>query len=361
MSHTHSDQLLVAQIRRGDSDAWGQLIARYEGRLLAFIQSRLRHRQTSEDVVQEAFVGFLTSLPNYDGRRDLESYLFGIAAHKLSDHLRKQGRRAALATHDSGPADVNDLPGSARRASSLVRSAENRHLEEAALAQALSQLVRDWRSQREWAKLQCVELLWVRGWANKVVAKALGISEQTVANQKFQAVARLRRAVVAPGQEAVLPPELDESPSSHVSAPAAEPPEADPFSTSELLAYCDEALPAEQMASVEEALRGSETLRRKLAGCLEMRDARTASVGDVWRRCRLSCPSRSQLGRYVLRALEPDFAEYVTFHCEVVGCRACAASVADLHEQQQGAPAAESSRRRERFFQSSAGLLSGSR
>ena len=62
------DQLLISRIRSGDSDAWNDLIARYEGRLLAFVDSRLSNRSASEDIVQEAFVGFLNSLPNYDGR-----------------------------------------------------------------------------------------------------------------------------------------------------------------------------------------------------------------------------------------------------------------------------------------------------
>lgn len=44
----------------------GRLTARYEGRLLAFVESRIRNRSTSEDIVQEAFIGFLNSLPNYD-------------------------------------------------------------------------------------------------------------------------------------------------------------------------------------------------------------------------------------------------------------------------------------------------------
>src|SRR3546814_2039607 len=60
-----------------------ELIAQYEGRLLSFVESRLRRRDASEDVVQETFIGFLTSLPNYDTRRSLESWLFTIAAHKL--------------------------------------------------------------------------------------------------------------------------------------------------------------------------------------------------------------------------------------------------------------------------------------
>src|SRR5579884_3813520 len=87
-----SDRLLIQQIRQGDSRAWERLIERYEGRLLAFVQRRLRDRSASEDVVQETFVGFLNSLPNFDDRRELQTYLFTIASHKLTDHLRRTGR-----------------------------------------------------------------------------------------------------------------------------------------------------------------------------------------------------------------------------------------------------------------------------
>src|SRR5262249_24883553 len=91
-----ADVLLVEAIRRGKPEAWTDLIAQYEGRLLSFVDSRLRRRSASEDVVQETFIGFLTSLPNYDSRRPLESWLFTIASHKLTDHLRREGRRPAI-------------------------------------------------------------------------------------------------------------------------------------------------------------------------------------------------------------------------------------------------------------------------
>ena len=65
------DRALVSRIREGDADAWNDLIGRYEGRLLAFVSSRLSNRSASEDIVQEAFIGFLNSLPNYDGGRPL--------------------------------------------------------------------------------------------------------------------------------------------------------------------------------------------------------------------------------------------------------------------------------------------------
>ena len=147
---SESDTLLVNRIRSGDGDAWGDLISRYEGRLLAFAESRLRRRAASEDVVQETFVGFLTSLPNFDGRRPLEGYLFSICAHKLTDHLRREGRRPALplsaGTTTSGGAW--ELPGPDRAASSIARSGERRGMEEDAMAEALRQQVTRWKRTR---------------------------------------------------------------------------------------------------------------------------------------------------------------------------------------------------------------------
>src|SRR5207247_3309861 len=89
---SEGDRLLVQQIRQGDARAWDGLIARYEGRLLAFVDRRLHDRAASEDVVQETFVGFLNSLPNFDETRELQTYLFTIASPKVTDHLRRLGR-----------------------------------------------------------------------------------------------------------------------------------------------------------------------------------------------------------------------------------------------------------------------------
>jgi RNA polymerase sigma-70 factor (ECF subfamily) len=189
--------LLVEQIRSGKPEAWNALIAQYEGRLLSFVDSRLRRRASSEDVVQETFIGFLTSLPNYDTRRPLESYLFSIAAHKLTDHLRREGRRPALplsSTASSGGGQW-DMPGAGRPASSIARSGERRGLEEDALASGIAEQIDNWRGKGDWEKVKCMEMLFVQGAANKDVATALKISEQQVANFKFDFLDRLRKVV----------------------------------------------------------------------------------------------------------------------------------------------------------------------
>jgi len=193
---SQSDNLLIDRIRSGEAEAWNELIARFEGRLLAFVESRIRNRAAAEDIVQDAFIGFLTSLPNYDARRPLGSYLFSIAAHKLTDHLRREGRRPTLPlAPGTSNASSWEPPGKARGASSILRSGERRHLEEDALAAAIGEQVARWQQRDDWQKLRCVELLFVRGWANKDVAGRLGISEQAVANHKFEFLAKLRAAV----------------------------------------------------------------------------------------------------------------------------------------------------------------------
>ena len=196
-SEKQSDAVLVQRIRDGETDAWGDLIARYEGRLLAFAESRLRRRDTSEDVVQESFVGFLNSLPNYDGQRPLESYLFTICAYKLTDHLRREGRRPALSLESLTSSEDGQwqLPGTSRPASSIARSGERKNIEEQALAAALREQVQHWMRRDDWTKIQCMELLFVRGRANKEVAEQLDLSEQQVANFKFDFLARLRNYV----------------------------------------------------------------------------------------------------------------------------------------------------------------------
>lgn len=206
-----AEAALVEQIRAGNEAAWNELIARFEGRLLAFVDSRLRRRDAAEDVVQETLIGFLSSLPNYDPSRSLEGYLFSIAAHKLTDHLRREGRRPALplSAGDSSGGSWN-LPGKDRPASSIMRSGERRELEAVALAAAIREQVDRWRSRGEWWKICCAELLFVRGWANKDVATKLKISEQQVANQKFDFLARLRTLLERQKLSADVFPELRE-------------------------------------------------------------------------------------------------------------------------------------------------------
>lgn len=188
-----ADQLLLQQIRAGDAAAWEQCIARFEGRLLGFVRKRLGNQAQAEDVVQDTFVGFLTSLPNFDPSQSLEAFLFSIATYKLTDVLRRQGRRPTLPLlmpSESGRA--NEPLGPSRKASSLYRSREQSVVRGEKLRRCLAGLVEEWLQSRNYERLKCVELLFVLGWPNKRVAEFMGISEQAVANHKFFVISKLK-------------------------------------------------------------------------------------------------------------------------------------------------------------------------
>lgn len=123
-----------------------------------------------------------------------------------------------------------------------------------------------------------------------------------------------------------------------------------------LFAYVDDALTENETARLEQALRDSAELRTRLKQVLQERDRGEHSVGAVWRRERLTCPTREQLGSYVLEVLDPPFQVYIEFHLRTVACPFCQANLADLQAQQQEA-APQTKSRRKRYYQSSAGLL----
>ncbi len=128
-----------------------------------------------------------------------------------------------------------------------------------------------------------------------------------------------------------------------------------PITAQTLLAFLDDALGEAETAHIERQLRASEPLRTQLRQLLNADDRGEHSVGAIWRRHRLTCPSREQLGSYLLDVLEAARRDYVTFHLDQVGCPFCQANLADLKNQDRDAAPAQDFRRR--VFDSSANLL----
>lgn len=186
-----SDRWLLEQIRRGDTEAWAQLLARYEGRLLACARRRLRDPEASRDVVQETFLALHHAAPHLSASWDLQTFLFSVLRNKVIDLLRKQGRHPLQQLQEE-MSEWNLSAGSSGPSTHL-RSQERREMEARALADALAELVTDWKHRGEYEKLKVLELLLVKGWRNRQVADALGIAPQRVANIRFAALTRLQQ------------------------------------------------------------------------------------------------------------------------------------------------------------------------
>lgn len=129
-----------------------------------------------------------------------------------------------------------------------------------------------------------------------------------------------------------------------------------PIDDAVLRDYLSDSIAPGESARVEKALRDSAELRTRLEEVRHGRaDAQLHTLGAIWKRNRLTCPDRGQLGGYLLDALDPALAEYLTFHLQVVECPFCLANLADLKAQSEAAPATKS--RQRKILQSSQHLL----
>jgi len=110
------------------------------------------------------------------------------------------------------------------------------------------------------------------------------------------------------------------------------------------------------MARMEHALRESDALRRALRQAMEERDRGEHSLGAIWRRERLTCPTREDLSSYLFQVHDEGRQAYIDFHLQTVGCPYCTANLADLRARQKETEG-QTKERRKRFFTSSAGYL----
>ncbi len=280
---SEADAYLIEAVQAGDQDAWREVINRYEGRLLSFARRMLAQRSEAEDIVQETFLGLLRSLPGYDRRRSLETYLFAILRNKLSDHFRKQrtGLRQSLESLEPGDADGAAV--STETPSRYVAGKEIVAAQRDALVDCLRKYVEQCRSQRRFQELMIVEMLMVLGMRNKEVAADLDMSETAVAGVKFRVIERWK-----------------------------------------LLTQAAAAKIEWQEADL----------------------AASSSVAKIWQEEGISCLKRSTLGRYLLGTLDDDWTAYVEFHAEVAGCDRCLANLDDLRSEDEDETAREALRRR---------------
>jgi RNA polymerase sigma-70 factor, ECF subfamily len=113
-----SDARLVEDARRGNRDAFGTLVQRYERRLVRVILRFVSDVELAKDLAQETFLRAYVRFDQFDPSRRFGPWLFRIGVNLTFDHLRRRRRRGKLALFtdywSSGNADpqVDDPRGS---------------------------------------------------------------------------------------------------------------------------------------------------------------------------------------------------------------------------------------------------------
>ncbi|HUG90294.1 MAG TPA: sigma-70 family RNA polymerase sigma factor [Planctomycetaceae bacterium] len=91
--------------RRGDRDAFGELVLRYERRLLRLILRFVPDFELARDLTQETFLRVYERLDQFDPSRRFGPWLFRIGVNLTLDYLRKRKRRLRWSLFSDSPAD----------------------------------------------------------------------------------------------------------------------------------------------------------------------------------------------------------------------------------------------------------------
>jgi len=172
-----SDRETVREVRRGDREAFGQLLRTYQGRLFGLVLMMVREPSAAEEVTQDAFVRAYTHLAYYDEHRPFYPWLATIAVRLAQNWLRAHGRTVR------------------REGTPLEDAAEPR-----AAAAALTGLIASERERGLWAAVAALPsgertavMLYYRDEvAVRDIAHALGVTTGTVKVLLFRARRRLR-------------------------------------------------------------------------------------------------------------------------------------------------------------------------
>jgi len=110
-------------------------------------------------------------------------------------------------------------------------------------------------------------------------------------------------------------------------------PSALPITRELIREFLNETLSSERMAMVERLAREDPAINERIAEEREAMQRGDHSLGAMWQEHQVSCPTREQLGGYLIEAVEPDYLKYVEFHLEVIECGICQANLEDLKTQ----------------------------
>lgn len=109
MSDREVDQQLVERAQRGDKQAFGLLVSKYQRKLVRLLSRLIRDAAEVEDVAQEAFIKAYRALPSFRGESAFYTWLYRIGINTAKNYLVSQGRRAPTTTEfDSEEAESFD-------------------------------------------------------------------------------------------------------------------------------------------------------------------------------------------------------------------------------------------------------------
>ncbi|MBM3312287.1 MAG: RNA polymerase sigma factor [Candidatus Aminicenantes bacterium] len=161
---------------------WDRLVEDHQGLVYHLIHRTVRDREAHEEIFQEVFLNVLESLPRFEGRSKLSTWIASVAVHTCYKFIRKAGHRKRAESFgdwlegEPEPAVPSDLEENLER--SDARRRLERHLGDLAPKHALP-----------------VALFYLEGLSYREIAEVLEVPLGTVKSHLFRGLKELRKRV----------------------------------------------------------------------------------------------------------------------------------------------------------------------
>lgn len=171
--------MLKRAVYERDGKALADLQTKYGPRIRRYVASQMHSATDAEDIVQDIFVELRQSHGHYNGHRNVEKYLFGMARHLIGRYCRAKRSRPKLIRI-----------GSIDEVAKSWRIRQDRDLAEQISLQQLKKILEDAAEQLPAKACEAVKLRFIEGLSSKEAAQKAGCSVKAF-------YARLERATRA--------------------------------------------------------------------------------------------------------------------------------------------------------------------
>ena len=205
------DVRLMLEVRDGNGAAFGELMKRYQNRVVSFLEQYTGNRDQAEDLAQDVFLRVYRARKRYVPGAKFSTWLFTITGNVAKNAQRSRARRHEinLEGRESGPMGIRPLEAIAQVSSGQIPA---RALDRAEARDIVRMAVQSLNERQRMAVL----LSKFEGLSYAEIAEAMGQSVQAVKSLLSRARENLRE---------VLEPYFDEG---RPQEPQEEAPEDDP-------------------------------------------------------------------------------------------------------------------------------------
>jgi RNA polymerase sigma-70 factor (ECF subfamily) len=91
---------LVRKARRGDLNAYDELVKRYQERIYATIYHMTSNHEDANDLAQESFIKAFQALNSFKGGSTFYTWLYRIAVNKTINFLKQRKKRQHMSLND---------------------------------------------------------------------------------------------------------------------------------------------------------------------------------------------------------------------------------------------------------------------